>query len=299
MKKFFTKEVKIGITVILSICVLYWGIEFLKGINLFKPANFYYAKFERVNGLNIAAPITINGFSVGQVREIEYNYQTNDIYVLLSLNKDLKIPTNSKIIMANELLGAASLVLEMSNEKTYYEVGSEIPSEISGGLMDKVASDMLPAIANMMPKIDSILTNINVIVSNPALNNSVSRLDEISANLAETTKAFSMISNHSLPVVVNNVEGITTNLKGASENVYALTQKANEMPIEQTIANLNATVSNLKVLSDKMTNNESTLGLLMTDKRLYNDLDKAVSSLDSLLTDLKANPKRYVTFKVF
>lgn len=299
MKKFFTKEVKIGITVILSICVLYWGIEFLKGINLFKPANFYYAKFERVNGLNIAAPITINGFSVGQVREIEYNYQTNDIYVLLSLNKDLKIPTNSKIIMANELLGAASLVLEMSNEKTYYEVGSEIPSEISGGLMDKVASDMLPAIANMMPKIDSILTNINVIVSNPALNNSVSRLDEISANLAETTKAFSMISNHSLPVVVNNVEGITTNLKGASENVYALTQKANEMPIEQTIANLNATISNLKVLSDKMTNNESTLGLLMTDKRLYNDLDKAVSSLDSLLTDLKANPKRYVTFKVF
>lgn len=299
MKKFFTKEVKIGITVILSICVLYWGIEFLKGINLFKPANFYYAKFERVNGLNIAAPITINGFSVGQVREIEYNYQTNDIYVLLSLNKDLKIPTNSKIIMANELLGAASLVLEMSNEKTYYEVGSEIPSEISGGLMDKVASDMLPAIANMMPKIDSILTNINVIVSNPALNNSVSRLDEISANLAETTKAFSMISNHSLPVVVNNVEGITTNLKGASENVFALTQKANEMPIEQTIANLNATISNLKVLSDKMTNNESTLGLLMTDKRLYNDLDKAVSSLDSLLTDLKANPKRYVTFKVF
>ena len=92
MKKFFTKEVMIAVTVIISLCVLYFGIEYLKGINLFRPANFYYAKFERVTGLAVAAPVTINGFQVGQVREINYDYNDNQISVLLSLNKDLKIP---------------------------------------------------------------------------------------------------------------------------------------------------------------------------------------------------------------
>ena len=94
------RNIKIGLTVIVSMCLLYWGIEYLKGINLLKPANFYYAKFEKVDGLTVASPVNVNGFKVGQVREISYDYNTNQILVELSFDKGLKIPDGSTITFA-------------------------------------------------------------------------------------------------------------------------------------------------------------------------------------------------------
>ena len=127
------KNVLIGLTVVVSICILYWGIEYLKGINLLKPANFYYAKFEKVNGLTVASPVTVNGFKVGQVREITYDYDTNQISVELSFEKGLKIPDGSTITFSNELLGAAALQLNLGASKTYMEVGSVIPTQMHVG----------------------------------------------------------------------------------------------------------------------------------------------------------------------
>lgn len=146
------KNVLIGLTVVVSICILYWGIEYLKGINLLKPANFYYAKFEKVNGLTVASPVTVNGFKVGQVREITYDYDTNQISVELSFEKGLKIPDGSTITFSNELLGAAALQLNLGASKTYMEVGSVIPTQMQGGLMDKVGNDMMPALVSILPR---------------------------------------------------------------------------------------------------------------------------------------------------
>ena len=186
MKRYFSKEALIAITVIISLCILYFGIEYLKGINLFKPANFYYAKFEKVDGLAVSAPVTINGFQVGQVREINYDYEKNDISVLLSLNKDLRIPKESNVKLSVDMLGTAQLVLTLSDATEYYNVGDEIPTGVVAGLMDAIGG-ALPQVNNLLPKIDSILTSINTILANPALNNSVSRLDGITADLQSSS----------------------------------------------------------------------------------------------------------------
>lgn len=299
MKKFFTKEVLIAVTVIISLCVLYFGIEYLKGINLFRPANFYYAKFEKVNGLAVAAPITINGFQVGQVREINYDYKSNDISVLLSLNKDLRIPKGSNVKLSVDMLGTAQLVMTLAENQEYYNVGDEIPSGTVAGLMDALGDNIMPAVNNLLPKIDSILSNINNILANPALNNSVGRLDGITADLKASSLELSRLMNHQVPSIMTNVDGITTNLNASSANIKVLSEELKDMPLQQTVANANATMENLKQLSENLNNKNSTLGLLMNDKALYQHLDNAVASLDTLLTDIQRNPKRYVTIKVF
>ncbi len=167
MKSFFTKNVIIALTVIASLCLLFWGIEFLKGINLFKPANFYYSEFEKVDGLTVSAPITINGFQVGQVREINYDYNSNKISVLLSLDKGLKLPQGTTVTLASDLLGTASLAMNLGKSATYYNVGDEIPSAVSAGLMDAVGNDLMPQLSAILPKLDSILGNVNALTSNP------------------------------------------------------------------------------------------------------------------------------------
>ena len=298
MKRYFSKEALIAITVIISLCILYFGIEYLKGINLFKPANFYYAKFEKVDGLAVSAPVTINGFQVGQVREINYDYEKNDISVLLSLNKDLRIPKESNVKLSVDMLGTAQLVLTLSDATEYYNVGDEIPTGVVAGLMDAIGG-ALPQVNNLLPKIDSILTSINTILANPALNNSVSRLDGITADLQSSSNDLKRLMHKQVPGIMNNVNGITANLNSTTANINDLSADLRNMPLKETVDNANATMANLKLLSDNLNNKNSSLGLLMNDPTLYRHLDNAIASLDTLLTDLQRNPKRYVTFKVF
>ncbi len=298
MKRYFSKEALIAITVIISLCILYFGIEYLKGINLFKPANFYYAKFEKVDGLAVSAPVTINGFQVGQVREINYDYEKNDISVLLSLNKDLRIPKESNVKLSVDMLGTAQLVLTLSDATEYYNVGDEIPTGVVAGLMDAIGG-ALPQVNNLLPKIDSILTSINTILANPALNNSVSRLDGITADLQSSSNDLKRLMHNQVPGIMNNVNGITANLNSTTANINDLSADLRNMPLKETVDNANATMANLKLLSDNLNNKNSSLGLLMNDPTLYRHLDNAIASLDTLLTDLQRNPKRYVTFKVF
>ena len=298
MKRYFSKEALIAITVIISLCILYFGIEYLKGINLFKPANFYYAKFEKVDGLAVSAPVTINGFQVGQVREINYDYEKNDISVLLSLNKDLRIPKESNVKLSVDMLGTAQLVLTLSDATEYYNVGDEIPTGVVAGLMDAIGG-ALPQVNNLLPKIDSILTSINTILANPAFNNSVSRLDGITADLQSSSNDLKRLMHNQVPGIMNNVNGITANLNSTTANINDLSADLRNMPLKETVDNANATMANLKLLSDNLNNKNSSLGLLMNDPTLYRHLDNAIASLDTLLTDLQRNPKRYVTFKVF
>ena len=302
MKPFLNKNSIIAIVVIISIGLLYWGINYLKGINLFKPANFYYVKFEQVDGLNVSAPVTINGFKVGLVKDIDYDYSANQISVMLSLNKDLRIPVGSTVSLGSDLLGTAQLSIQLSKAKDYHDVGSVLESRNKTGLMGKVESDVMPQLIAVLPKIDSILTNVNAILANPAINQSVSRLDGITQELEKSSVQLSGLMTQlgkNAPGIVNNVNGITSNLNTASGNLNQLSGKMAKMPLDSTVENLNKTLANMQALTQKLNDNKSTLGLLMNDKKLYDNATSTVASLDSLLTDLKRNPKKYVTIKVF
>ena len=303
------KNVLIGLTVVVSICILYWGIEYLKGINLLKPANFYYAKFEKVNGLTVASPVTVNGFKVGQVREITYDYDTNQISVELSFEKGLKIPDGSTITFSNELLGAAALQLNLGASKTYMEVGSVIPTQMQGGLMDKVGNDMMPALVSILPKVDSIVGSVNQILANPSIAASVTRCDaitrELAASSAQLTELMASL-NKAIPGMVHNANGVLANanaltgdLRTTTGNLNTITGNLKEQPLDTTLNRINATLANVQRLTAKLNNENSSLGMLLNDKKLYQNATSTVASLDSLLQDVKKHPKKYVTIKVF
>lgn len=303
------KNVLIGLTVVVSICILYWGIEYLKGINLLKPANFYYAKFEKVNGLTVASPVTVNGFKVGQVREITYDYDTNQISVELSFEKGLKIPDGSTITFSNELLGAAALQLNLGASKTYMEVGSVIPTQMQGGLMDKVGNDMMPALVSILPKVDSIVGSVNQILANPAIAASVTRCDAITRELAASSVQLTELMaslNKAIPGMVHNANGVLANanaltgdLRTTTGNLNTITGNLKELPLDTTLNRINATLANVQRLTVKLNNENSSLGMLLNDKKLYQNATSTVASLDSLLQDVKKHPKKYVTIKVF
>lgn len=295
MKK---KEITIGICVLLALCFLFVGIEYLKGINVFKPANYYEVSYTDVNGLSLSAPVTLNGYKVGLVNNIEYEYDNpGHILVELSLDKALKVPSGSEAVIVTDMLGTATVVLKLSDSNDYHNVGDRLIGKTDKGLMSNVSDNLMPTVANIIPKVDSLVTAINALVADPALRNSVQRLDGITTNL-ESTMAQLNKSVNTLPGIMNNVEGSTENLNKITGNIAQVSDDIAQMPIDSTMQNLKATTENLRQLTEELNNPNSTLGLLMHDPALYNNLNSTVSSLDSLFVDIKKNPKRYINIKL-
>jgi len=299
--KFFNKNVKIALTVIAGLVLLYWGINYLKGINLLTPANYFYTEVESSDGLLEAAPITVNGFQVGQVREINYDYGKNKITVMIAMNKEMKVPQGSTINMVSGLMGGASLVLNLGKGPAM-DTGSFIPTSDVPGLMDKVTGDVVPMVTDMLPKVDSIMNNVNGLTGDPALAAALSRLDAITRQLQLSAQQLTVLMNglnRSVPGVMNNVNGITSNLTGATGNLTELSESLKQMPLDETMNKLNTTLANLQALSEQLNDKNSSLGKIMNDRELYDNANHAIASLDSLLTDIKAHPKRYINVKVF
>ncbi len=298
MNKLFKKEILIGLIVIIAMAVLFIGIDFLKGVNVFKAANYYYATYDNVAGLAKSAPVTINGFQVGLVRDIRYEYHNpGHMLVELSLDQELKIPAGTKAVLATDLLGTASIALELAAEGNYHEVGDTLIAVVPKGLMDNVTKELLPQVGAIMPKVDTLLTSINTLVGDPALLNSVQRLNDITANLEKATVQLNSLLA-TLPPISSNINGITGNLNTATANIADITTDINNASVDSIANNIKMLTNNLRQLTEELNNPDSSLGLLTRDPQLYNNLNSAVSNLDSLFVDIKRNPKRYISIKL-
>lgn len=298
MKQIFRKEVLIGLIVIIALAILFVGIDFLKGVNVFKAANYYIATYTNVEGLAISAPVTVNGYKVGLVREINYEYDNpGHVQVEISLNKNLKVPRGTQAVIKSDMLGTASIELKMGAGPNFHAVGDELEGVVASGLMDNVSNKLLPSVGEIMPKIDSLLTNINKIVSDPALLNSMKRLDAISANLEKATSRLSTVMA-TLPPITSDVKSITGSLTQSTDDLTKLTARLRDVPVDSLAADIAAVTANLKELSAQLNDPNSTIGKLTHDPQLYNTLNSTISSLDSLFIDIKKNPKRYISIKL-
>lgn len=305
MKKIFTREVIIGITVIIALLVLFFGINYLKGINIFKASNYYYSTYTNVAGLSQSAPVTLNGFKVGLVREIEYQYDNpGHIMVEMSLNRDLKVPHGTKAVLTTDFLGTSTIELKFpSGTLDYHDVGDHLEGEISAGLMEKLTGEMLPAVTGILPKVDTLLATANTVISNPALTKAIDRLDVVMANL-ETSTA---LLQRSLGPILNNASSTMSNVSEISENLTqvsaalaAVADDLKKMPLDSTMNHVNAIVANLEKASAQLNSTNSSLGLLLNDAQLYENLNNSVAHVDSILIDLKRQPKKYIpSIKVF
>lgn len=300
------KTFVIGLCVIIALLVVVFGINFLKGVNMFKASNYYYASYTNVAGLNLSAPVTINGYKVGLVREIEYEYDNpGHVKVELSLDKALRLTRGTKAVLVTDMLGTSSIELVMGTEKSFLEVGSELIGQSSSGLMDNVSKDLLPGITAMIPKIDSLLTALTEVAANPAIGTSIEHLNATLVQLEGASGQLNALM-HSMPGIVNdagitmsNVKGMSANLNAISNDLTSVSGTLKSLPLQATMDNVLAASKSLNAVLAGLDNRDSSLGALLNDRQLYNNLSNASASLDSLLIDVKKNPKRYISLKLF
>lgn len=300
-----SKEFTIGLSVIAALVVLYFGIEFLKGNNIFKPANYYTATYTNVAGLAQSAPVNLNGYKVGLVNSIRYDYEhPGHVVVELSLDRELSLPEGTQAQLVTDMLGTSSINLIMGTSASMLESGSEIQGVNAPSLLGNVTDDILPSVAAIVPKIDSLITSLNTLVSDPAIKSSLDNIDTTMLNLKNGTSKLALVMNrmpgiaNDAATTVSNFRTMSTSLTSIAGDLTEVSSKIKDMPLDATIQNLYATSQSLNELMKKLNEPNSTLGQLLNDDTLYRNLSNASASLDSLLIDVKKNPKRYISIKL-
>lgn len=302
--KYFTKEVKIALAAIATVVLLFVGINFLKGVNVFAPTNSFYVKFNDINGLAVSNPVYANGYSVGTVRSIDYNFKRGgNIVVCIELNDEMRVPRGTRAELAPELMGGVTMSLVLGpNPADVLETGDTITGGIHKGALGEIES-MVPAITEMLPKLDSILTSLNRLTADPALAQTLHNAADITANLKTSSAQLNELMSKDIPQ-------ITAHLNAIGKNTETLTRNLAAIDVEGTMGRVNATLGSVQTFSDrlgnmaesldaKMNSRDNSLGLLLNDRALYDNLNSTVMSGDSLLLDLRQRPKRYVHFSIF
>jgi phospholipid/cholesterol/gamma-HCH transport system substrate-binding protein len=296
MKNLFTKEVQIALVAIVGIVVMFFGMKFLKGLTLFSTDENYYVEFSDISGLAVSCPVYANGFRVGVVEDIVFDYERQDkIVAALGLNKQLRLPKGSTAQIESDLLGNVKLeLLYGPNPEDLMEPGDTIFGKKQSGALGK-AADMLPQIEKMLPKIDSILASVNMLLADPAISSSLHNVDQITANLAKTSNELNLLTaslNHQMPSMLTKADGLL-------DNTNTLTKNLSDLDLALTMSKVNNTLQNVEQMTAKLNSNEGTLGLLMRDQELYRNMSSTMGHVDSLMIDLKQHPKRYVHFSLF
>lgn len=294
MKSVFTKEAKIGLVSIISLALLYLGINYLKGINLFQPVNHYYVSFNNVKGVTISSPVYVEGFKVGLVRDIVYDYSTTGkITVEVSLEDMMRINKGSYITVVNSFLGGAELHIHLNTYvNDFMKPGDTLEGKMEDDMMLSVQEKILPSVENLLPKVDSILTSLQTLIAHPALAQSLTNIEKTTSNLEVSTSQLNRMLDKDVPYIVDNLKKMTDNFSDISSNLK-------EVDIASTVRSVNETLANLKLTTDKLNSRDNSIGLLLNDKALYDNLNSTMNNASNLLLDLKQNPKRYVHFSVF
>lgn len=291
-----SKEIQIAIVAIVGIVILYFGMQFLKGLTIFSTDNTYYVRFHNISGLSASSPIYANGYRVGVVEDIIFDYERQEnVIAVVGIDKALRLPRGSKAEIASDLLGNIKLELVLGPDPAnQISPRDTIEGQLQTGAMAK-AGEIIPQVQTLLPKLDSILTSVNMLLADPALSHSIQNVDQITGSLTQASAQLSQLTlslNRQMPSMLENADG-------ALANANTLTQNLNALDVATTMNRVNATLENVEQMTAQLNSREGTLGLLMRDPTLYNNMTATMLHADSLMVDLKAHPKRYVHFSVF
>ena len=294
--KYFTKEVKIALVAIAGVVVLFFGMNFLKGLNIFSSEDNYYVQFSDITGLSSSSPVYADGFKVGVVKDIIYDYtHTEGSKVLIGVDKQLRIPQGSSAEIVSDMLGNVKVNLLLANNpREKVAPGGLIKGMINDGAMGKL-QDMVPAVEKMLPKLDSIMTSLNAILADPAIRQSLHNVQAITDNLTTSTAQLNTL----MAGLNKNVPGMMAKANNVLDNTETLTANLATVDVASTMRQVDQTIANVQQLTAKLNSKEGTLGLLMNDTQLYDNLNSTMRNADSLVIDLRQHPKRYVHFSVF
>lgn len=289
-----TKEAKIGAIGIAALAMLIFGINYLKGINMFQPTNRYYVEFSNINGLAGSSPVFANGYKIGLVRSISYNYQKpGNVVVEVEADTEMRIPKGSSGELVTEMLGTVKMNLLLNTDThEYLQPGDTLPGKSNAGLMGAAEEKLMPQMEKMLPKMDSILTSLNKLLADPALSATLQNAEQLTANLNHTTRHLNSLMQKDLPQLTGKLNVIADNFVTISNNLKDVDYAA-------TFSKVDSTLYNVQLLTEKLTRKDNTIGLLLNDPSFYQNLSATTAHAASLLEDLKAHPKRYVHFSLF
>ena len=287
------KEVKIGIIGILALGLLFFGINYLKGVRMFHASSYYYVEYTDINGLANSSPVFASGYKVGLVRDIQYNHANpGHVVVEVEMDEDMRVPKGSKGELVADMLGTVkmNLILNLKSQE-YYQPGDTLPGFVNNGLMG-VAETMVPKVEQLMPKMDSILHSLNQLLASPALKGTIENAEKLTANLDITARQLNKLMQNDLPQLTGRMITIADNFTVISENLKGI-------DYANTFQKIDSTLQNVQLLTNKLNSKDNTIGLLFNDADLYHNLSTTTANAASLLEDLQNNPKRYVHFSLF
>lgn len=294
--KFLTNEVKIAIVAIVGVVILFFGMNFLKGLNVFSSADDYYIEFKDISGLSASSPIYADGYQIGTVKSVIYDYSNESpIRVLAAIDKQMRVPMGTTAEIESDMLGNVKINLLLANNpRQRIEPGGVISGDQSNGAMGQLTA-MIPQVEKLLPKLDSILASLNTLLADPALQSSLHNVETITSNLTVSTQELNTLMkdlNTNVPTLMAKADKVLDNTDKLTGNLAAI-------DLQETMNEVNSTISNVQSLTAKLNSNEGTIGLLMNDPALYNNLNSTMRSADSLLINFREHPKRYVHFSLF
>jgi phospholipid/cholesterol/gamma-HCH transport system substrate-binding protein len=310
-----SNETKVGSLTAISIVLLILGFNFLKGRNLTVKTMRFYAVFENIEGLTSSNAVFINGKQVGTVYSSDGGEDMRKITVALTINQLIKIPDNSIAVITPSVLGVTSIEIRLGNSKVYKKEGDTLTSIASKGMLADAFQKVDPVlleVSNMIRSLDSVLVTVNSVFDTNTKNN----IKSVMANLNNTTASLA-ISSASLQAILNtqsgalaktlnNVSEITGTLKNNDKkidqtltNLESTTSKLSKLDLEKTLTTINVTISDLKNTIEKVNSDKGSIGLLINDPKLYNNLSATSNKLNLLLDDVRVHPKRYINVSVF
>lgn len=306
-----TNETKVGALAAVAIAVLIVGYSYLKGNDVFSRENEFYAKYDRVDGLTASKPVLVNGYQIGRVSQLTL-LPNGQILVQFKVRPEFSIPKNTVAkLESTDLLGGKAIVFQLGTGSDYAINGDTLNANVQKDLMQQVEPVQKKA-EQIIARMDSILSSVNSTL-NPEFQRNFDRsfasIARTLENLEKTSKTVDgLVSGQSSKIsgIMSNLESITANFKNNNEKISAIMNNLEKVSDDvakanfaQTINEANKAVADLQTIVSKINSGTGTLGQLINDERMYNNLNNAAGNLDKLMIDLKANPKRYVSFSVF
>jgi phospholipid/cholesterol/gamma-HCH transport system substrate-binding protein len=311
-----SNETKVGALAVIAVTLIIIGFNVLRGKTMFKSGNFIYAKYTDTKGLIVSNPVFINGFQVGAVFDIEnINDNLSEIAVTIRLNKAYKIPVNSIAAIQENPLGTNSISIVLGDAKTYFKNDDTIKTAPSASLLGDIMNTLSPLgeqTKNTINSLEKVLNNINKVLNDQNKENfsvMLSNLTETTKNLNTSMAAIEGMlkkQDGSIAQSFDNVNSFTKNLNGNNskinsiiQNLDSTTQSLKQADLKNTISSLQSAVSELSTTLKKLNTGDGTAAKLLNDADMYKELKNTVSSLNTLLDDVRVHPKRYINISVF
>ncbi len=286
-----SREVRVGLLVALCLFLLYFGFKFLKGVNIFNPIHSYTGKFVQLNGLTEQAPVYVRGYKVGLVEEIDYDYSRDTAFtIIVSLNSDIKVVEGSAMrLVPDGLLGgtAIEVIIPAGAELAEIPTKSVLPTSIQPTMIDELRGTMLASMDSLLQSVQELVDNVNGQLEGDRLKSILASADEMLVSLRKSSAKLEKTMNKDLPDIITQVESVLADVKKLSAN-------ASEADVAAVVAKAETTLANVNKLVDAANNPDGSVGKLLHDKSLYDNVNTTVQTADSLMQEIREQPNSLI-----